>query len=334
MKKFLIIIYLISFGFVFAQSKTGSTAAPFLNIAVGSRAISMGGAFVATADDVSSLYWNPAGAARMNTNSAMFTHTRWFADISYEWAGAAINMGNLGMMGLSITYLDYGDMEVTTLQEPDGTGQTFSAHDMAIALSYGKNLTDRFSIGGSAKYVEQKIKNTSANAVAFDVGVLFLSNIYGLRIGASITNFGSDMKLSGKDLLVAHDVDPNIEGNNDQILADLRTDEFPLPLTFKVGLGMDVVKTKNHKVAFGVDALHPKDNAEYLNIGGEYLFHDMIALRAGYKSLFLDNSEEGLTLGFGIGYNFAPNLRLQLDYAYQDMDVLEKSQHFSLGIKF
>jgi opacity protein-like surface antigen len=264
----------------------------------------------------------------------MFTHSRWFADISYEWAGAMVNVGNLGMIGLSVTYLDYGDMEVTTLEEPDGTGQTFSAHDMAIALSYAKNLTDRFSMGGNVKYVGQTIKNTSASALAFDVGVLFLSDVYGLRIGASITNFGTDMQLSGKDLMVAHDVAPNIEGNNDQILADLRTDDFPLPLTFKVGLGMDVVKSEAHTVTVGVDALHPKDNAEYLNVGGEYVFNNMIALRAGYKSLFLDNTEEGLTLGFGIGYDFAPNLRLQLDYAYQDMDILEKTQHFSLGIKF
>ena len=89
MKKVLIIL-LLSVTYPFCQTKVGSTAAPFLNIAVSPRAISMGGAFVATANDVSSLYWNPAGASRSDINEAMFSHSRWFADINYNWAGAMI----------------------------------------------------------------------------------------------------------------------------------------------------------------------------------------------------------------------------------------------------
>lgn len=335
MKKVLsIIIALVFSNILFSQSKVGSTAAPFLNVAVGPRPVAMGGAFVATADDITGLYWNPAGIARMNGNSAMFNHTTWFADINYNWAGAAVQLGDWGTVGLSINQLDYGDIEVTTLTEQDGTGEFYSAHDLAIGLSYGYNLTDRFSIGGTIKFVQQKIWNTSASAIALDLGVLFTSDIYGLRIGASITNFGSDMRMDGKDLLVQYDIDPNIEGNNDQILAKLRTDDWPLPLTFRVGLAMDVFNIENHRLTVGVDALHPSDNDESLNIGAEYFFFNMLALRAGYKSLLLDNSEEGLTLGFGIGYDFAPGLRVFIDYAYQDFGVLEETQHFAVGVKF
>lgn len=132
MKKVLIIL-LLSVTCLFGQTKVGSTAAPFLNIAVSPRAISMGGAFIATANDVSSLYWNPAGASRSDINEAMFSHSRWFADINYNWAGAMIKLGGAGTLGLSLTYLDYGDIEVTTLAEQDGTGEFFSASDMSLA---------------------------------------------------------------------------------------------------------------------------------------------------------------------------------------------------------
>jgi len=333
MKKILI-VFLLSIACVFGQSKVGSTAAPFLNIGIGPRAISMGGAFIATASDVSSLYWNPAGASRSNINEAMFSHSSWFADINYNWAGAMLKLGDAGTVGLNLTYLDYGDMEITTLAEQDGTGQLFSAHDMSIGLTYAYNLTDRFSLGGTVKYIQQKIWNTSASAFAMDLGVLFHSDIYGLRIGATITNFGTPMKMDGKDLLVQHDIDPNNYGNNDQILATLQTGEFPLPLTFRIGLAMDVLNSEEHRVTFAADALHPNDNDESLNVGAEYMFNNLIAFRVGYKSLLLTNSEEGLTAGVGLNYNFTSDFGVRVDYAYQDFGVLDYTQHFSIGIKF
>jgi opacity protein-like surface antigen len=333
MKKVLL-VSLISVACMFGQSKVGSTSAPFLNIGIGPRAISMGGAFIATASDVSSLYWNPAGASRSDINEAMFSHSRWFADITYNWAGAMVKLGDAGTVGLNLTYLDYGDMEITTLSEQDGTGQLFSAHDMSMGLTYAYNLTDRFSLGGTVKYIQQKIWNTSASAFAMDLGVLFHSDIYGLRIGATITNFGTGMKMDGKDLLVQHDIDPNNYGNNDQILASLQTDEFPLPLTFRIGLAMDVLNNEEHRFTLAVDALHPNDNDESINIGGEYMFNNLIAFRVGYKSLFLTNSEEGLTAGVGLNYNFTNDFGVKVDYAYQDFGVLDYTQHFSLGIRF
>lgn len=333
MKKFFV-IYLISFGCLIAQSKVGSTAAPFLNIGIGGKAISMGGAFVATANDVSSLYWNPAGSARLETNEAMFTHSMWFADIDYNWAGAALKLGNMGSLGISVTYLDYGSMEVTTLAEQDGTGQMFDAKDLSLALTYAYNLTDRFSVGGSAKYIQQKIWNSSASTMAFDLGILYYSDIFGLRIGATISNFGADLSLDGKDLLVQHDIDNQINGNNDQILANLRTDEYPLPLLFRIGIAADLINIQDHLISIGVDAMHPNDNDESLNVGLEYRLYDLISLRGGYKSLLLDNAEEGLTIGVGLNYSFAPNLGFYFDYAYQDFGILDNTQQFTLGLKF
>ena len=135
MKKFILI-----FSFIFAinlvgQTKVGSTAAPFLKYWNRTKSLGMGGAFIATANDVTSLYWNPAGASRTETNQAMFTHLSWFADINYNWAGAMLNIGDMGVVGLNVGYLDYGDLEVTTLNEPDGTGEFFTPHDMYFCFN-------------------------------------------------------------------------------------------------------------------------------------------------------------------------------------------------------
>jgi long-subunit fatty acid transport protein len=145
MKKILIYMYLIISSFVLGQTKVGSTAASFLNIGVGPRAISMGSAFIATANDASALYWNPAGISRINESGAMFSHSEWFADINYNWAGVFINVGSAGTIGLSMNYLNYGEIEVTTNKAQDGTGEMFSPNDMTIGLTYAYNITDRFS---------------------------------------------------------------------------------------------------------------------------------------------------------------------------------------------
>ncbi len=131
-----------------------------------------------------------------------------------------------------------------------------------------------------------------------------------------------------------YDINGQIYGNNDQILAKLNTDSYPLPLTFKVGVAMDVVNIENHKLTLAADAYHPNDNAESLNLGMEYTAFDVISLRGGYKSLFLDNSEEGLTLGVGFKYDITPTLGLIFDYAYQDFGILDHTQQFAFGIKF
>ncbi len=80
----------------------------------------------------------------------------------------------------------------------------------------------------------------------------------------------------------------------------MNTDSYPLPLTFRIGLAIDPIDIPDHKFTLALDASHPSDNAEFVNMGAEYTLFNTIALRAGYKSMFLDNTEEGLTLGFGL----------------------------------
>lgn len=315
-------------------SKVGVTAAPFLSIGVGARATGMGGAFVGTADDASALYWNAAGIARSQNVQVILMHTKWLADLSFNFAGCTIPLGSFGTIGASLTALDYGDMPVRTTDQPEGTGEIFNSSDMAFSLAYGRSLTDRFSIGFNVKYITQSIWHENAAGFAVDFGTLFITGLHGLRIGASLTNFGTDMRMEGKDLMVFHDIDPYIIGNNDRIPADLETGHWPLPLTFQFGLAIEPFKTPLHRLTIAADAVHPSDNTESMNLGLEYGFREMLFLRAGYRDLFLLDREQGLSLGAGFASRRIGNALIQIDYAYADFGRLENAQRFSFNLAF
>ena len=313
-------------------SKVGTTAARFLNIDIGARAVGMGGAHTTAVNDVSAIYWNPAGLAGLGSTQVLFNHIGWIADISYDFAGIGIPLQNWGTLGVGAFFMTMDEMEVTTVSEPMGTGEMFDAGSYAFAVSYARDLTDRFSIGGNFKYIHENIRHCNAAGVAFDLGTRYITHFNGLVIGMSIANYGSKMQMTGRDLQIQADTNLRLHGNNENINANLETDRFDLPLLFRVGIGMDLMRASEKSQLFiAVDALHPNDDTESLNLGVEYSFNQIIFLRAGYKSLFARDSQIGLSLGAGLRFKVAGLSNLMLDYAYQDYGVLQNIQMFSLG---
>jgi hypothetical protein len=343
MKNKLIIILLVilfSSSAIYAQlfvsdvSKKGTTAASFLSIAQGARATAMGGAFVGIADDQSSMYWNPAGLAKTQGIGVMFDHTSWIADVKYNYIAASYSMNDLGVIGFSFTTSDIGEMNVTTIEKPEGTGETFSARDAAFSVSYAINLTDNFAIGFNPKLIYQTLWKMNATAFAMDVGVQYRTPFAGIILAAAVSNFGTKMQLSGNSNLVLIDLDLQNGGNNDKLPAYLQTDAWSLPLNFRVGLGYTAEFSEMHKVTLAVDALHPSDNYESINVGAEYWFMNLVALRGGYNSLFLDKAEASFALGVGVKKLLLGNVNIIFDYAYQDFGRLNNIQKFSVGINF
>jgi hypothetical protein len=315
-------------------SNVATTAAAFLEIGVGSRAVGMGGAFVATANDASAMYWNPGGLARLEKPEIIFVHTEWIADITFDYAGFVFPLSGIGIVGANITTLNMSEMEVRTIDRQDGTGEFFDASDMAIGISFATNLTDRFSIGLNAKYIMQRIWKETAHGFAIDIGTLYNTGIEGLRLGAALTNFGTDMQMTGNDLLVYHDIDPTQLGNNERIFAQMETEAWPLPLNFQFGVAMDLIKNAEHKITLETDAVHPVNNTESVHLGAEYTFRDMFYIRAGYRNLFLRDSEEGLTAGGGFYTTQLGNFGIGIDYAYANFGRLENAQRFSVCLRF
>jgi len=261
-------------------------------------------------------------------------HTVWLADISFDYAGIVFPVGRFGSVGANITTLNMGEMEVRTVDRPEGTGEMFDASDIALALAYGLNLTHRFSVGFNIKYVTQRIWKERANGFAIDIGTLYQTPVKGLRIGAALSNFGTDMRMSGNDLLVYHDIDPYQTGDNENIFAELKTDAWPLPMNFQLGVAMDLLQSESHLLTLEMDAVHPIDNTESVHVGMEYGLQRRYFIRAGYRNLFLNDSEEGITLGTGLTLNLAGNLQTSFSYAYADFGRLENAQRFSIIICF
>ncbi|MCL4306358.1 UPF0164 family protein [bacterium] len=320
----------------FAVSKVGTTAAPFLNIAVGARALGMGGAFTAMADDATALYWNPAGIAGMEKFSASFVHTDWLTDLRFNVVGAVLPLNNDDAIGAQMTLLSMPDQEVTTTQQhqQDGAGYFYSAGSMALQLTYGKQFTDRFKLGLSGKYVREWIWHEAAATVALDLGSVYRTDLNGMRIGIAITNFGGKMQMTGRDLVRFYDVDPTREGNNSRVIANLATDKWPLPLMMRFGLAMEAFQNEKHRMSVALDAQHPNDNDESINLGSEYAFREQFFVRAGYRSLFLRDSEEGATLGFGLKFNTRGGPTFMLDATYEDFGRFDAIYKYSLGIVY
>ncbi len=314
-------------------SGVGTSSAAFLKIGVGARALGMGEAVSTQAQDVTALFWNPAGLANLQRMQILFNHYDYLVDMQFEYAGIAVPVQNVGTFGFFFSYLGMPDIERTTVSMPEGTGEMVTAYSMSAGISYARALTDRFSIGGTAKMIRETIWHSHASGLAADIGLQYRTFFKNMRIGMSISNFGSDMRIDGRDMLVQHDIDVTSKGNNGNINAQLSTDEFPLPVLFRVGisanLAEDFFAMKDHDLIVAVDAIHPSDNKEYLNVGAEYAFKHMVYLRAGYRQLLLEDAEGGLTMGMGLQLNVL-NTEIIFDYASIDFGVLDKQNKFSL----
>lgn len=316
-----------------AQSKTGTTIGQFLLIEPSARYAGMGNAAVAADDEITAAYYNPGAIGRIQKYGVQVTYSPWLADISYNYVGAMVRMGNLGNLSLNVTSLNSGEIDVRTVELPLGTGERYAVSDIALGLGFGRQITDRFSMGFQLGYIQETIWHSSLATFAMSVGTLYDLTLHGLRLGASISNFGLPARYSGRDLRIKYDNDGSIYGDNSSLPGEIYTEKYPLPVLFRVGLTWPLRFSEKNELQLAVNAFHPSDNTESLSFGAEWLLLKSLALRAGYQNLFLKDSEVGLTLGAGFEFEFNGNL-FNFDYGWADHGRLESSQRFTLGFMF
>lgn len=317
-------------------SKVGTTAAAFLEIGPGATAAGLGGAFVSVANDATALYWNPGGTANLSRNEFSIFHANWIADTKYDYAALVIPLSGLGSLGLSFTSLSMGDEKVRTVEMPEGTGEYYSAGDIAVGLSFAKSLTDRFAIGFTLKYIQQTIWHESANAIALDAGTTFRTDLFnGMVIGAAISNFGTKMKMEGRDTRTYNRVDPTVMGSDEKVPFNIEMDSWDLPLLFQIGISTNVYKGDNFRVLTSIDALHPSNNYESINAGIELAYKEFFFIRGGYRNILLKDAEGGLSLGIGLNSKllFSDDF-VRFDYAFRDFGRLKNVHMLSVDIKF
>jgi hypothetical protein len=317
-------------GVLVAQNANlGTSGAQFLQIPVGARETAMGGAVVGLTGDASSVFWNPSGIVRVKSVEAQFSYMNWFDLFDLNAAAVVYNMGDAGTIALSLISFTTGDMEITTEEQPNGTGRFFDAGDLAIGVSYAKYLTDRFTAGITVKYVSQRIWNETADGFAFDIGTQYRLDFQNLTIAMSMANFGGEIQFEGPDLDILYSKDDNYPTSR-LAPGSLKTDSYPLPLNFQVGIGFDIYQADFMKIRGGIDAIHPNDNSERLHFGTEFSFFDRLYLRAGYK---FNYDDEDFTFGAGANVPFSGS-SIYFDYAYALYDILPSVHRITVGLSF
>lgn len=306
MKKFLwlgvMAMVLFAGSEVFAESD-GSKGAAFLKLGQGAKAIGMGEAFVASADDVNALYWNPAGIAQIKERELTFMYADWLKEIKYNYLAYAQPVQMLGgVMGGAVTLLDAGSMDGRSEGNiPEGT---FEGKDMAFSVSYARGIREDLSLGTTLKYIRMKIDKKESSGFAADLGCLYKPGIKNLSLGLAIQNLGPELSAFDKE-------------------------KNELPLNFKLG---GAYKLLADALTIAIDVNFPSDNDTNFNLGAEYRFKEMIAIRAGYKTLTKDElKSSGLT--YGAGFRL-PKVGIGIDYAFCDYDELGDTHRVSLMAGF
>jgi hypothetical protein len=320
-------------GSVHAQSKVGTSFGAFTLIEPDARLAAMGNAGAAAGDGLGGAFHNPGAIADLEKRAVALSHVDWFADIRHDWIAYAHPLGSAGTVYGTFTSLNSGEMIVRTVTQPLGTGEKFSVSDQAVALGFAHRFSLRFAAAAQVNYVQETIFHSSAGTLTFSAGTLYRLSANGLRIGASLSHFGTRATYSGRDLDILYDNVGNQNGDNGTLPGVRDTDPFSVPLTFRAGVAQPFAIGADTKLMLAVDALHPSDNTESLSFGSEVLFRESVAVRLGWQSLFLEDSEVGLTGGAGFRGTLDA-MRYTIDYAWADQGRLEDTHRFSFGLLF
>jgi len=326
---------------VFAQTgttgqsfqKAGSTGSQFLKIGVGARAMAMGGAFGGLSNDITALYYNPAGIAKLEGTNLGVEYNSWFADLKHSYAALSFPLMSDYTFGLSLVLLDAGSIEMTTIEQPEGTGSTYSVSDLAVGFTLAGRITDQFSFGLTLKYIENTIHDLTARNFAFDAGTIYEGAIKGLRIGFSMTNLGGEASFEGQSLSVLVYNQSELEAgiNRRPLDAQLNNTPFSIPLAFRAGVSYNLfANSEDQSLIVAGDFIHLNDNPEKFNVGTEYVWNNLVAIRGGYQFRY---NELGLTLGGGINFD-TESFKGSFDYAYADLGILGSANRIGVRLRF
>ena len=323
------------------MTQGGQASGTFLKVAPDAQFVGMGDVGTAASEGVSALFYNPAGLINVQDYEAMFTHSEWLADIKFEYVAVTFPVSEATQMAISFTHFAYPEMEVTTIEEPDGNGAEFGASETAIGVSFAKRLLKTVDFGFTVKAISQKIWDMEANAIAVDAGVKYHTPVKGLIAALSINNFGTKPKFEGGQLdKVFTEVVDGATGTSDEYEYTFSqyTEDHELPMTLKVGFVYEPYVTENMTTMVAIDFMNPVDNAEQVNVGGEFEYNVnaefSVAARAGYRMATVEDSIDA-TYSFGGGVDYdSTGLGIGFDYAYNGYERLEETHLFTVKFRF
>ncbi len=304
-----------------SNTKLAQTGMQFLSVITDARAAAMAGAVTTVRMQSASLFFNPACMAETDRQMDFSAgYNQWIADIKHYTGSVSFRplSGDIGVFGFSLQMVDYGEILGTSVAN-NAIGYVdngaIKASGVALGIGYAKALSDAFSVGGQVRYVHQSLgssdvpsadggvesKKNAVSVASFDFGTIFKPGLKSFAFGMSVRNFSQEIKYE--------------------------TEQFELPITFTLGVSMDVMDFLNdrslvHSLYVSIDAVHNRDYYEQVYFGGECDLLDVLDLRAGYDT---SSDEMGATFGYG-DHQYG----LAVDYAYTPYGVFSNAQRFTI----
>jgi opacity protein-like surface antigen len=286
--------------------------------------------------------------------SLAYNRAELYAGITHSFTALVMPLGLNTRVGISYIGLNSGEMEVNTVEEPMGTGVFFDVTNTAIGITLSQSLTDRFTIGITGKWIQEKIQRSVANGIALDLGSTFNTGLLGTRLGMTIQNVGPKMKMSGPDFAFEDRIDLDDEFLTAGIRpdAELATLDYDIPLMFRLGVAMDVLggistfmPNDQNRVTALVDIEDANDFVARVGLSVEYAWNEMVFGRLGYRirtklsdqlgARLSDLHRETFELGYGLGLKTEiSGYAVQLDYGIADYGVLGSVSQLFLSLGF
>lgn len=306
----------------FGSARSGTSGFQFTKITVDARAASMGNSSVADAIDASSLYWNPALAVQIQGNEFMASYTSYFVGVNQGYMAYVHQLKKYNIaLGVSLQYLDSGEIEETTEFNPIGTGRTFSTVHYTLGLTASQRLTDLFSYGLTARLLDERIEEVQVQTVAFDFGFYYKVGDTGLRFAVGVNNFSFDGSPTGST--TREGLDTTITYTDFEAITP--------PTNFLIGAAYNAWKNESMSLLLTAQLTKPSDNAERLALGTEFSFLKKFFIRTGYE--FGVEEVSWPSAGFGLNTNWN-GYKLAIDMSYTAYERLGNIPRFALKFGF
>ncbi len=280
---------------------------------------------------VEAMRLNVAGLARTPGTQVLIGHTRYLvgSGINMNAMGLGQKVGLNGAFGISLVALDFGDLQVTTTAQPEGTGATFSPSFFHLGLSYAHVFENKVSVGMTIRTISQSTADLNAQGVALDAGVQYVSGEKdNFRFGISLRNVGTPMRFGGEGLSVrAQNPDGQV---NYPLTFDVRSAGFELPSVLNIGTSYDWHLNARNRLTAVANFTSNSFSRDVVGAGFEYAFNEVFMARGAYAyelgssgDVIPNNVYSGLAAGVTIEVPFGKRTdsRLAVDYAYRATHV-------------
>ena len=326
--------------------KRGSAGATELLMNPWVKSSGSAGANTSGIQGVEAMRFNVAGITDTSGLSLGYSYTSYMAgsDVSSGAFGFTQSVGKNGTLGVALNFFQLGEFIETTVEQPEGTGITFSPSYFNLGIAYAKRFSESIKGGILVRLVSEQIRNVSSSAVVVDAGIQYQpKDLDKFRFGVSLRNVGSSMQFLGDGLLSRGSVNRGAQFN--QSLAQ-RSAKFEVPTVLYIGAAYDVYRTAERDHILTIMSTfnsnsYTKDR--YL-FGAEYTFQNMLVLRLGYdyygkmySADLFENTDVtgGPTAGFTFKKMYGEgdiSKHYGISYSYRHTSVLGGTH--SIGLSF